>query len=139
MEFKEAFAKLEQSLAQKIAQSNPNPAATPDEMNQHAFNLHVQTFEACYNAVPQLDLAELALFLGKAFALGGVEFMKPGHSPQEIETSLNELCEVFKGALMGLAMTMYGAREDSIRQQSQQTAQGDAGRVVDLSKLRGKV
>lgn len=146
MEFKEAFQKIEFSLMQKLLAKCPSQEQADQE--RFVFELYKEQFERFRAEVAgEFDLPEMAMFLGKMLGMSCIDFMAPGHSPEQAKTALTELEGIFSGAFVGLAHTMYGAREHHLQQQQRQQLQeaqqpqtkgADSNRVIDLSKLKVK-
>lgn len=117
MEFKDAYTQVEMNLAKKVEKT----CVDPSRINEHAFKIYSEAMEGVDKLNLKLALPEKAVFLGKALALNAVDYLKPGYSPQDVQTVLTETSQMFAAAYVDMAYKMYG-----IREQKAQEAQGQS-------------
>lgn len=140
MEFAEAFAQIEAAAMQKAQEGMEG---STEEVQAKVHDLFMNVFDHVWNACNRPDLPGLVCLLGKITACGAQSFLPPGHTPTEIQEALEQTAPVFSAAFVPVALGMYGVREDLMKQQkAQQPAAAPTepkGRVIDMSRLRGKI
>lgn len=150
MEFKDMYVQIEMSLAKKIEELCPKE----EDINKFAYQTYSDAMAHVEKAVPNMDIPQKAVFIGKALALNSIDYLKSGHTPEEIQRALTEIAQTFTGAFVDLAFKMYGSREDQLRalaQEKQEAGKGKTGKqpasasspagasVVDISNIKSRI